>query len=102
MKKLPIKFIINELDHFINNFPEACVKYKYDKLSDIHFINITPIELYHLNSSYIQWEKDFSNKFIYKYPDENLYFLSDDAIIKLDKSHFELRGVNYKENINNY
>lgn len=89
------EYIISQLNLFIHEFPQTRVRYEYDALSDTHFIEVVPNEVYHLNEKYIQWECDMYDNFIELFPYECLGFISDDAVIGLENIDYELRGVNY-------
>jgi hypothetical protein len=89
------EFIISELKSFINDFSKTRVRYEFDNLSETHFIEIVPNEVYHLDLEYIQWESNFFDRFVNNFPDQNICFISDDAIVGLDKIDFELYGKDF-------
>jgi hypothetical protein len=88
----PPKYIIQELNDFILKFPQTRVRYEYDELSDAHFIEVVPNNIYYLDEAYIAWESDLYDKFIASYPDQNICFISDDAVVGLENIQFELIG----------
>lgn len=90
-----IEFIKEKLTAFIEIFTKTKVSYEYFEQSETHFIEILPNNIYHLDSDYLKWESDFFNLFISKYPDQNICFISDDALVGLDNIHFELTGSGY-------
>ena len=90
-----IEFIKENLRSFIKLFTKTKVSYEYFEQSDTHFIEILPNNIYRLDSDYINWESDFFDLFIAKYPDQNICFISDDALVGLDNIHFELTGCQY-------
>ncbi len=91
----PKEYIISKLNSFIHEFPQTRVRYEYDVLSDTHFIEVVPNQVYHLNDDYIQWEGDMFDDFIELFPNDNLGFMSDDAIVGLENIDYELRGLLY-------
>ncbi|MDD4591292.1 MAG: hypothetical protein PHG06_12830, partial [Parabacteroides sp.] len=52
IKMTPNEFIISKLQSFIHDFPETRVRYEHDKLSDTHFVEVEPNEVYHLSDKY--------------------------------------------------
>lgn len=86
------EYIILELNDFIVKFPQTRVRYEYDQLSDVHFIEIVPNNVYHLDQAYIVWESELYDRFIALFPDQNICFISDDALVGLDKIEFEIKG----------
>lgn len=92
----PSNFIISKLKLFIEEFPQARVRYEYDDFSDTHFIEVVPNEIYHLDQSYIEWEGKIFDEFVEVFPYDNICFLSDDAIVGLNKIDFELIGVEFE------
>ena len=89
---LPKYYIISELKSFINDFPKTRVRYEHDNSSETHFIEIVPNEIYHLDTQYMQWESEMFDRFVSVYPEENICFISDDALVGLDRIDFELKG----------
>jgi hypothetical protein len=86
------EFIIFELKSFINDFSKTRVRYEFDNLSNTHFIEVVPNEVYHLDNLYIRWESNMFDRFVQNFPDQNICFISDDAIVGLDRIDFELSG----------
>lgn len=102
------EYIKTKLEKIIRDFPEIRFRYEYKDDSNIHFIEITPNEIYHSNKNYIKYENDFTYEFIYKFPNHNVCFISDDSIIGIKNAEFEIKGKNFIKNnfenitINNY
>lgn len=92
---IPSEYIKLELKSFINSFPKTRVRYENDFKSRIHFIEVVPNEVYHLDENYIDWESKFFDNFINEYPDQNICFISDDAIVGIDNVDFELLGTEF-------
>jgi len=91
----PEEYIISELKSFISDFPKTRVRYEHDNSSETHFIEIVPNEIYHLDTQYMQWESEMFDRFVSMYPAENICFISDDALVGLDRIDFELYGVEF-------
>lgn len=92
---LPNEYIKLELKKFIIEFPKTRVRYDNDINSNTHSLEIVPNEIYRLDKDYINWEDKFFDAFINKFPDQNICFISDDAIVGLDKIDFELSGKEF-------
>ena len=88
------EYIFSEAKSFVKNFPETRVRYEHDFVAHTHFVEIISN---HLENKYLQWESDFFDRFIAQYPDENICFLSNGAIVGLDKVDFELHGAEFIE-----
>ena len=98
---LPFEYIKSELNNFIIEFPKTRVRYEMDDNSNTHSIEVVPNEIYRLDENYISWENNFFDEFINQFPDQNICFISDDAIVGLDKIDFELSGREYLSMIPN-
>lgn len=92
---LPFEYIKSELKNFIVEFPKTRVRYENDINSNTHSIEIVPNEIYRLDKEYINWENRFFIEFINQFPDQNICFISDDAIVGLDKIDIEFSGKEF-------
>ena len=90
-------YILKEMKSFVKNFPQTRVRYEHDIVAHTHFIEIVPNYLD--DDDYLQWEGVFFDKFIYQYPDENICFISDNAIVGLDNVDFELYGAEFVDTV---
>ncbi len=88
-------YIIKKLESFIEIFSNSKVRYEHDERSSSHTIEIQPREVYEKNEKYITWESEFFDKFISEYPSENICFISDNALVKIDNVVFEKEGLYY-------
>lgn len=86
------EFIIQNIKEFHKNHPQTSIKYERDDSSNTHFVEVTPLNFYKTNKIYIDWEISFQYEFISKYINENIGFLSSDALVKLEKIDFELKS----------
>lgn len=78
-------FIINSINELVFLFPNTKVRYENHFLSNTHFVEVVPNEVYRLNKEYQKWEENITFKFIQLFPTQNICFISDDAIIGLEK-----------------
>jgi len=97
IKMSAFEFIKTELIDFIQKFQQTRVKVEHDKDLNSYYLEVIPNEIYHFNDSYISWEKYFLNKFIAEFPDENLFFITDDSVITLENVCFELIGSDFNQ-----
>ncbi len=88
-------FIYNELEVFVKKFSKTRVSYEYDQNALVHVIEVLPNEVYHLDNNYICWENDLFNRFITQFPTENICFISDDALVGIEKPELVLEGLEY-------
>ncbi len=89
------EYIKINLKKIIKSLPEIRVSYEYDIDAKIHSIEILPNKIYHLDKNYIDWEINFTDNFIKKFPDQNVCFFTDDAVIGIEKAEFEIIGEKY-------
>lgn len=95
-------FIISNLNSFITKFPQTRVRYEFIEDILTHYIEVVPNSIYHLDEAYISWESDFYELFTTKFPNQNICFISDDALVGLDEIQFELVGASFIEySVNN-
>lgn len=96
MSKIEItNFIQKSLKDFIKSFPKTRVRYEFDSDADVHCIEVVPNTIHHLDSACIEWERNFIDEFLKRFPYEHIYFFSDDAIIGITHCQFELVGNEY-------
>jgi hypothetical protein len=60
----------------------------------VHVIEVLPNEVYHLDNDYICWENDLFNRFTTQFPTENICFISDDALVGIEKPELVIEGLN--------
>jgi hypothetical protein len=98
----PQEYIKSALHVFISKFTQTRVRYEFDSTAFTHYIEIVPNSVYHLDEVYIAWESDFYELFTSQYPNQNICFISDDALVGLDEIQFELIGSSFIEySVNN-
>lgn len=88
-------FIKVALNSFITDFPNTRVRYEFDVDARVHCVEVVPNSVYQLDGDYINWENEFTNKFLEVFPGQNICFFSDDAIIGINKIEYELTGSKY-------
>ena len=91
----PKLYIIEALENFVKLFKKARVRYEHDEIASVHTIEVLPNQFYHLDKDYIEWEKDFYHCFVDKYPSESICFVSDDAIVGIERTDYISIGLEY-------
>lgn len=89
------EFILSNLEKFVMNFPKTRVRYEYDILAKIHFVEVLPNEVYHLDDNYIRWESNLFDEFIDLFPEENICFISDDSTVGIELANSVFYGKEY-------
>jgi len=99
-------WVIGSIKELVSSFPHIRVRYENHILSNTHFLEIVPNSIFHINEKYKEWEEKLTFEFIQKFPNQNICFISDDAIVGLDNIDFEAKGslfdFYYSENITSY
>jgi hypothetical protein len=90
-------YIKKALKSLVLLFPETRVRYEYDIDAEAHCVEVMPSRIYHLNTLYLDWEDGIINDFIEAYPDQNIYFFSDDSIVGISNIDFEISGNAFEE-----
>lgn len=88
-------YIIDKLESFINTFLNTRVRYEHDERSISHTIEILPVDVYQKDKDYISWESKMYDEFVSLYPNENICFISDNALVGIDNAIFVKEGINY-------
>lgn len=89
-----IDFLKERLNEFVTKFSFAKIKYEYNEDSLVHFIEVSPRYIYDTDE-FLDWECDVYKKFLTFYPTENICFLHEDSVVKLDNPRLEMVGANY-------
>lgn len=88
-------FIIGSINNLVKIFPNTRVRYENHTLSNTHFIEVIPNKVYRLNKEFQKWEENVVFEFIAKFPDQNICFISDDAIVGIENIEYEAKGDFY-------
>lgn len=87
-----VNFVRDELNLFIQRFSATYVRYEYDPHALVHMVEVLPGKVYHTDQAYIAWEDDMYNRFIKKFPCENICFTTEDSPVSVEKPDMELFG----------
>jgi hypothetical protein len=88
------EFIKSRMTDFVKRFPEAKVCYEYDRMANVHVIEILPLSLYN-SQSFIDWEWNFGEEALTAYPEDEIGFISEDAIASIKHVDFSIAGTQY-------
>jgi hypothetical protein len=87
------EFITNKINELVSIFPTTRCRYEHHFLSNSHFIEVIPNEIYHLDDKFSTWEEDITFEFIKAFPDQNICFISDDATVSVSNIDYERKGI---------
>jgi hypothetical protein len=79
---------------FVEEFPEAKVNYGYDQMANVHVIEILPLALYK-SKAFKDWQWDSCEELLTLYPSDEIGFISEDAVVPLEKVDFSVQGAKY-------
>jgi hypothetical protein len=91
----PKDFIIKSINDLVIEFPNTRARYENHQLSNTHFIEIVPNEVYYLNENYQKQEEEIVFRFIEKFPTQNLCFITDDAMVGIAKIDYQAQGSSF-------
>ncbi|MDR1594344.1 MAG: hypothetical protein LBS43_07675 [Prevotellaceae bacterium] len=90
------EFIVKELENFIKQFPQTRVRYEHEKLTNAHFVEVVPYEVYNSDEKFFLWEYETLSKYSKIYPGEGLCFISDDDdSVGIENVELTLYGAEY-------
>ena len=89
-------FIIESINELVKKFANTRVRYENHKLSNTHFVEVVPSIVYHVNEKYREWEENIISLFIEKFPNQNICFISDDAMVGIENVEYEAKGLLYE------
>jgi hypothetical protein len=89
------EFITQELEAFLEQHPQFKVQYKFDAMTNAHFVEVSPYEIYNDND-FLSWDLDFYDRFDDLFPYDNLCISSDEFSV-IDTPELTLCGAEYVE-----
>jgi hypothetical protein len=87
--------LLRELKALAVKLPNIRARYEYNSDALVHFVEVVPKEVYYSNEEYISWEIDVINRFIERFPAENICFISDDSPVIIENAELTLCGESY-------
>ncbi len=61
------------------------IRYEFKKSIYTHFVEIKPLDFFNSNNLYIDKEIELEEKFTELFPNEDLVFISEDSLCKIEK-----------------
>lgn len=86
-----INFITNELKSLHNKFTRSNIRYEFCGATNTHLVEVTPLEFYN-SETYMEAELDLEDLFFANFPNEDLVFISEQSLSKINEPIFELFG----------
>ena len=92
-------FVIDKIKKFLQSFKNVKGRYEYDELARLYTLKITSQSIYD-SEAFDQWDSSMFDDFVENYPDENIGFISEDALVKIDNDNliFEGKGSEFNKN----
>ena len=87
-------FIITHLKDFTEGFQNARVRYEHDTHAHTHTIEVYPQSVFD-SQAFLDWECDLFDRFSLEYPGDIIGFISEDALVGIEKTDFECEGSLY-------
>ncbi|MDR2813246.1 MAG: hypothetical protein LBB79_01105 [Prevotellaceae bacterium] len=86
-------YIELKLRELIRHFPQVRVRYEFHEMTNTHFVEVLPYEVYSTNDGYIDWENKMKFEFIKSFPYEGICFISDDTTVGIENAELTLYGA---------
>lgn len=77
------QYIINKLKELQSQFPDLTIKYKYDSYTQMHIVDIMPLDEFENNDEYKKFETDISYEFDNLYFPESVMFVSSESLTQV-------------------
>lgn len=84
------QYLISKLEDLHSKFSNLSIRYQYDSYTQMHIVEILPLDEYSSNKDYIELEADLSFEFDNKFFPESVMFISSESLTKITKSEFEI------------
>ena len=85
--KIYIQKKLIEIHSIIRNIS---IRYEYDLYSNMHVVEILPLNMYSENRDYIEREIELTKEFNEQFPDEDILFISQKSLTKISNPEFSL------------
>lgn len=82
------EYIKSKIINLVNQNPHIKCSYEFDKDSNVHLIEIEPLSIYNTDQKYFDAESEITFSFIDKFPNENICFVSENSLIKVENPSF--------------
>lgn len=95
MKENAKTYFCSKLDKLVKNFPDTRILYYNDAFTDEHLIKIFPKSVFLNNSKLEEFQIEFMDEFIDKFPNASLIFFTEDDWIDINGEAIEYIGNKY-------
>ncbi len=85
-----VDLVEKELRNISNTVEGVEIRYEFDSRNLIHLIEVKPLDLFENNSIYLDKEIELEDKFFKLFPEENLVFISEDSLSKIENPNLIL------------
>nr|AOE10631.1 hypothetical protein [uncultured bacterium] len=85
-----VNLITRELRSISKYIEGIEIRYEFDKVNLIHLVEVKPLDLFENNTAYLDKEIEIEDKFFKLFPKENLVFISEDSLCKINNPDLEL------------
>jgi hypothetical protein len=72
--------------------PKLSIRYKYEQTYNTHIIEVRPSFFYYEDSDYKEYESFFEDQFEESFPNENILFITEDSLNKIDSADYEFKS----------
>lgn len=98
-----IDLIKDELQLLFSLIDGIEIRYEFKKSISTHFIEVKPLDLFNTNNLYIEKEIELEDKFSKLFPNENLVFISQDSVSKIDNPDLILPyKISYRQELESF
>ena len=87
-------FVIDKIKKFLQSFKNVKGRYEYDELARLYTLKITSQSIYD-SETFDQWESSMFDDFVQNYLEENIGFISEDALVGIDKITYVEKGPDF-------
>ena len=100
------EFLINQLNRLIELRPELHIRYKKDDKYNTHIIEVNPSCYYYQDENYREYESNLEELFEDHFPKENILFITQDSLNKIDTADHEFKSkkfnwiIDWEEDVN--
>lgn len=84
-----VDFLSNSLEILHDKFSKCNIRYEFISNTNVHLIEVTPVDFYN-NDLYINEELLLEEEFETLYPNEEIVFISEDSLNKIENPLLEL------------
>ena len=85
------KFLKEELNKLFSLIEGITIRYEYSEILKTHIVEILPVEIFKENKEYIDWEIEVDDRFSEYFDGEELMFISDDSLTKIETPEMVLK-----------